>query len=198
MAADRDFRLIAITPEHPVEMEGAKIRALLENGWYRVHLRHPSASRTELRDIIESVPLQLHDRLVLNGHFDLANDYNLGGLHLNRRCPSPPPLYNGHLSRSCHSLEEIADCTCCTYVTLSPIFDSISKHGYRSGFSQADFYRLEDTGHTDVYALGGVDCEKIPILRRFNFRGAALLGDIPWAGDISKIKEYSQKITAIC
>lgn len=192
MAAE--FVLIAITPEQPVDREGKKITALLSEGWHRVHLRHPEASRTEMRDIIESIPQRLHSRLVLHGHFDLLNEYNLGGLHLNRRCPVPPALYNGPLSRSCHTLAEIYESDGFEYVTLSPIFDSISKNGYTSAFNLDSLILPKG----NIIALGGVASSNIAKLKERGFAGAALLGDIPWDKDTDTIHTYAKHIYDLC
>lgn len=186
------FRLIAITPETPVDDEGAKITALLTAGFFRVHLRHPSASRIEMRDIIEAVPQRLHDRIVIHGHFDLAFDYNLGGLHLNRRCPAPPAGYRGALSRSCHSVDEVISHSAgMGYVTLSPVFDSISKAGYRSAISSDDISRLPGIP-VPVIALGGITPASLPALAAGGFAGAAMLGAIGWE---RPLPEFSNKLS---
>lgn len=200
MEADHRF-LIAITPEEISDREGDKIAALLNAGWHRVHLRHPGASRTEMRDIIERIPLELHSRLVLHGHFDLVNDFNLGGLHLNHRCPAPPTNYRGALSRSCHSVAESIEARSYAYVTLSPVLDSISKHGYHSPFSDDDFAML-DRAAIPVIALGGITPDSLPRLSRYPFSGYAMLGAIPWRGPLEEVKAFSaivnQKLSTIC
>lgn len=179
MEDNTGFRLIGITSENPVEDEGSKIKTLLDEGFFRVHIRHPAASRIEIRDIVESIPIRFHRRIVLHGYFDLAADFNLGGLHLNRRCPIPPSFYNGSLSRSCHSLEEIDSVKGMEYVTLSPVFDSISKQGYKSSFSEADLNSLR-LYHTPVFALGGVTFKNLEVINKYNFSGAAMLGALQW------------------
>ena len=56
---------------------------------------------------------------------------------------------------------------------LSPVFDSISKQGYASHFSEEQL-----RGHVDarVMALGGVTAGKIPWLADVGFGGCAFLG----------------------
>lgn len=186
---------IAITPEHldDESREALAARVLLESGWDKVHLRHPGTSRTDIRRLIEAIPQEFHNRLVLHGHFDLCNDFNLGGLHLNHRCPAPPTLYRGSLSRSCHSVEELRQCTGLAYATLSPIFDSISKQGYGSRFSDADLAQLSEIT-TPVIALGGVTAEQVPVLRRYNFKGFAMLGAIPWNEPADHVRQFAEKI----
>lgn len=190
---DRLRRLIAITPEDPAELEGDKISALLKAGWFRVHLRHPGASRNEIRRIIERIPQELHSRIVLHGHFDLVNEFNLGGLHLNRRCPSAPHLYKGVLSRSCHSIAELSDCTSqgLEYATLSPIFDSISKVSYPSTFTREQLIMLDNIP-TPVIALGGISPDNMSKLSSYNFSGYAMLGAIPWGATSGEIFNFAR------
>ena len=82
----------------------------------------------------------------------------------------------GAVSRSCHSLEEVAESRELDYVFLSPVFDSISKQGYASHFSEEQL-----RGHVDarVMALGGVTAGRIPWLATW-FRRMRFLGYSVW------------------
>lgn len=190
---------IAITPPELTDerKEADKIRAIIDDGgWDKVHLRHPQASRREMSRLIEAIPLEMHRRLVVHGHFDLINDFNLGGLHLNRRCPQPPALYNGSLSRSCHTLDEVLTATNLAYVTLSPIFDSISKSGYNAAFTDGQLSQLADAT-VPVIALGGVTPERIDHLRRHKFSGFAMLGSLPWAAEVSDMIRFVKTLSTV-
>lgn len=176
-----DMMRIAVTGTDPRHDEGEWIATILREGWDAVHLRHPAASLSEMRRLIESVPQQFHSRLRLHGHFELINEFNVGGLHLNRRCPAPPDNYRGGLSRSCHTVEEIAEADShLEYVTLSPVFDSISKPGYTAAFSDYELESIETFSSPIVIALGGVTPEHTGYLRRAGFGGYAVLGYL-WA-----------------
>lgn len=170
---------IFVTPEEIDVSEPDKIVEVLSRGWTAVHLRHPDASLREMRNLIEAIPQRYHKHLRLHGHFVLAGEFNLGGLHLNRRCPEPPSFYDGPVSRSCHSLKEVnASAGECDYVFLSPIFDSISKKGYRAAFSHDDLMQLNAIDRPNVIALGGITPERIEELRQYNFSGFAVKGAI--------------------
>lgn len=85
------------------------------------------------------------------------------------------------ISRSCHSLEEVVKYKeQCSYVTLSPIFNSISKQGYCAAFTQEELKRAKDLNVVDqkVVALGGIDAENIAQIKELGFGGAAVLGTI--------------------
>ena len=127
----------------------------------------------------------------LHDHHDLAETYELGGIHLNARHTEKPARYTGCVSRSCHSLEEVSrHKSACDYVFLSPIFESISKTGYASAFTEEALRRAAEDGVLDekVIGLGGVTVDKIENLKVWNFGGAALLGAI-WPTDSAKIGE---------
>ena len=63
------------------------------------------------------------------------------------------------------------------YCFLSPIYDSISKAGYASAFSDQEHLRsCLATSRYPVLALGGVQPQHLPELADLVFSGAALLG----------------------
>ena len=66
------------------------------------------------------------------------------------------------------------------YVFISPIYDSISKHGYHSAFSDEVLRQASAQGIIDhkVVALGGVTRQRIPQLEKYGFGGAAMLGEM--------------------
>ena len=85
------------------------------------------------------------------------------------------------MSRSCHSLGEIAACKeeNIDYMSLSPVFDSISKKGYRSAFTRDELLEAHRLGIIDerVLALGGVTFDRINEVLEMGFGGAMILGD---------------------
>ncbi len=107
------------------------------NGLDYVHIRKPEASLRDIRNLIEDIPYRLRKRLRLHGHFELFNDFNLGGAHLNSRCPVVRRLH-ADFRNLVILLKNSMDARDYEYVTLSPIFDSISKAGYHSAFDIND------------------------------------------------------------
>lgn len=174
------FRLIAITRPDFFPGEAARICQLLEEGFYAVHLRKPTATAGECAALLDELPAWCRRRIVVHDHFGLCPQYGLLGVHLNGRNPLPPTAFTvDHLSRSCHSLEEVQRAKpTMRYVTLSPIFDSISKQGYASAFTPEILRQAAREGLIDrkVVALGGVTPERLPLLKEWGFGGAAMLG----------------------
>ena len=174
--------IIVITRPDYFEGEAEKIAQLLQSGRADlVHIRKPKTSQSELEQLLSSIPSALYSRLVLHDHHSLAIKYGLRGVHLNSRTPQPPAGWNGAVSISCHSLNELAECRKqpYAYMSLSPIFDSISKRGYYSTFTPDVIATAHKVGLIDerVMALGGITFDKITVVEKMGFGGAMILGD---------------------
>ena len=191
------FMVIVITKPEFFEGEAEQIVQLLESGRADlVHIRKPLVSLADsarglelaelawlerLERLIQALPARVYGRLVLHDCFELALKYQLRGVHLNSRHPQPPQGFKGAISISCHSLKELAECRKkpYAYMSLSPIFDSISKPGYHSAFTVEDIAEARRQGLIDerVMALGGVTFDKVNDVLKMGFGGAMILGD---------------------
>lgn len=168
-----NFCLIYFTSPLPDSgIAARRIESVLLSGVFDyAHIRVPGAPADLIRSIVQAVDPKLRNRLVLHDHFEIALEEALGGVHLNSRNPNPPQGWNGRVSCSCHSLREVAEALKnCEYVTLSPIYPSISKPGYSADFSHINI------SQPGIIALGGVTERTLPDVRRKGFCGAAILG----------------------
>jgi len=173
------MKLIAVTSPSFFEGEVSFLNRLAANGFDLIHLRKPNATAEESASLLEELDETTRRKTVVHQHFTQAIDYNLHGIHLNRRNSQPLPNYGGSISRSCHSLDEVMEWKLkCDYVFLSPIFDSISKSGYSAAFSPEILAKAASEGIIDdrVYALGGVTPDHFRQLEEWHFGGAAMLG----------------------
>lgn len=177
-------RLIGITPEYDVFFEHRRISNLvLSGGVEYFHIRKPYFTEEQMRAyLLKFDNPQVKQRLSLHDYHHLALEFDLGGIHLNKRNPILKEEFkNKRISVSCHSLEEIkkwkenAD-----YCFLSPIFDSISKQGYTSKFSSIDLQQGFNNGILDnkIVALGGVTYDNIKDLQNIGFSSFAMLGEL--------------------
>ncbi len=170
-----ELSLIAVTRPDFVPGEAAAIvRLLCERGFSRVHIRKPGADALHVAALVRAVPPQLRGRLSLHDCFEVAADAGAGGVHLNSRCPAPPTGWHGLVSRSCHSLDELGHRRHFDYVFLSPVFDSISKPGYRAAFTEEEL-TASPLVDSHVVALGGVTPARLGAVARMGFGGAAML-----------------------
>ncbi len=174
--------ITVITKPDFFDSEASRIVELLSRGDVDlVHIRKPGSQEAEVERLLQQLPPALSGRLVLHDHFGLAVRYGLCGVHLNSRNPEPPAGWQGSVSRSCHSIEELAAYreSRLSYMCLSPVFDSISKQGYRSAFSREEILKAHSEGIIDcrVLALGGVTFDRVPEVMEMGFGGAMILGD---------------------
>jgi thiamine-phosphate pyrophosphorylase len=133
-----------------------------------------AALATELRPIVHGV----------GGMLVVASDPTIDadGLHLAAADPFPQnrPRVVG---RSCHDLDEVlaAEDEGCDYVTLSPIFDSISTPGHRPAGRNGLTLLRSVCGHVSlpVFALGGIaDWRAAATCIRQGAYGVAALGAV--------------------
>ena len=184
--------IIVITQPYFFQGEAERIVQLLSGGAADiVHIRKPLLDKTDslarierlvkLQRLIETLPSELYGRLVLHDCHQLAIKYGLRGVHLNSRNPLPPDDFEGAVSISCHSLAELAVARKkpYAYMSLSPIFDSISKPDYHSAFTAQQIAEARQQGLIDhrVMALGGVTFNQVNDVMKMGFGGAMILGD---------------------
>lgn len=193
------MKWIVITSPDFVPGEATFIDLLFRCGLDLLHLRKPDASVDDCRRLLNEIPREWHNRIVTHDYFQLADEFPLYGVHLNRRNPMPPIGFRGSISRSCHSLHEVMENKPqCNYVFLSPVFNSISKEGYESPFSDEALKQAAGRGIIDnkVVALGGISCDSLPQVRAWGFGGAAFLGDIWQRKDSDDVEEYLKNIAS--
>ena len=175
------MKLILITrPTYFVE-EDKIITTLFDEGLDYLHLRKPDTAPVYAERLLTLIPEKYRKRIVVHGHFYLKEEFNLMGIHLNHRNPNPPENYRGHISCSCHSIEEVKKRKGpCNYVFMSPVFNSISKQNYLSTYSAEDIRKAAKENIIDkkVIALGGINDQTIPLIKDYGFGGAAILGDL--------------------
>lgn len=182
--AETVFLRIGLTlPEEfpDVRKEADAIVSYLESGAINFfHIRKPKSSEKYVRTLIDAIDTRFHNQLILHSHYSLLNDKSFGGIH-----EKPEALTHFDTMRfavfktkSCHSLEDLilSNSEEYKYRFLSPIFDSISKSGYKSAFSIDDKKMQETIMGKSVVALGGVQPHHFSKLFDAKFAGAALLG----------------------
>ena len=170
-----------MTPPSYFVEEDKIITALFEEGLDILHLRKPNTAPMYAERLLTLIPEQYHKRIVVHGHFYLKEEYKLKGIHLSERNPIAPENYKGHLSRSCHTLEELkANKKGHDYLFFNPVFDEISKPNYMGNYTPEEIRKAHKAGIIDkkVIALGRIDAENIKQVKDYGFGGAAVLGGI--------------------
>ncbi len=179
---------IVITPPEIIQNEVNLWEALFLAGLERLHVRKPQTTLAEFKGMLTCLPEKYHSRLVLHQHFQLVNEFNLGGLHFKSNVQTAKvdlDCKNLSLSKSCHTpLEVLNNFKKHDYVFLSPIFDSISKKGYPSAFYTDEIRSFfhDNPQVKNCIALGGINVKNAQECLDLGFAGCALLGAI-WEGE---------------
>jgi thiamine-phosphate pyrophosphorylase len=189
--------IVVITPENNIRKENELVNDLFKNGLKRLHLRKPDHSTEETRKYIRSIDPQYHPRIVLTGNFELFNEFDLGGIHLNGSARRNDDIRKkiDHLSpelisTSYHTWQKIVENEFhFGYVFISPVFDSISKKEYKSNIdpygARKTKQKLADQNKycPKIIGLGGVGINEIKALHEYGFDGAAMLGTLWMSGN---------------
>lgn len=185
--------IILISNPAPVNDEHEIISQIFEVGLEIFHLRKKEFQENEMRVFIENIPQKYRERIVLHSHYHLVGEYGLKGIHVPAFYAGKVPA--GTLSVSFHSPEEILESELpFDYGFLSPVFDSISKEGYKSRFIPDELRLFLQDRKEKIIALGGMDEDKIETVKNLGFSGIALLGAI-WQSEypVDKFKRISER-----
>ncbi|MDR0349211.1 MAG: thiamine phosphate synthase [Tannerella sp.] len=174
------MQLIVITAEKKLFREAQLLNLLCQQGLEILHLRKPGTPFSEIKTLLEEIDINYHSRIVLHDYFQLTDLFNVKGIHINKRNPHIYAKEGLTVSRSCHTLEEIAKASSYHYLFLSPVYDSISKIGYRKRFTAEQLRTAKANAviNRSVIALGGITSGKIPEIREYGFGGIAVSGTL--------------------
>lgn len=177
------MKLIVVSYPEMLVDEASLINHLFKKGLECFHLRKPDWNRAQVEHIVQQLDSEYLQRVVLHNHFELAKEYQLGGIHFTKK--TKPILkkwltFQGSKSISCHSLEELDTILAgLDYAFLSPVFPSISKEGYSGNLQLSEIKQfLKSYNQCEVVALGGITEERLIFCKYAGFDGAAVLGRI--------------------
>ena len=172
------MNLIAITSPTFFVEEHLILNALFEEGLDVLHLKKPDSEPIFCERLLRLIDKPWLKHIVVHDHFYLKDEFGLKGIHLNDRNPEIPTGYKGHVSRSCHSLEEVKEWKPrCSYVFLGPIYDSKSGKIKREAFSTHQLTQAAADGivNKKVIAVGGINAKNIKRVKNMGFGGAAVM-----------------------
>ena len=152
------MQLIILSPPEDVHQESQVVSRILQQTPATLHLRKPGRGKSHLAAYLRDIPAALHGRIMVHGHPDLLDRFALGGIHFTERQRRDGLRAIRQIRRERPSIRissafhRIADIPPVQgpfdYVFLSPVFDSISKPGYRAAFDGTYTLVREDFGMT--------------------------------------------------
>jgi thiamine-phosphate pyrophosphorylase len=200
-----EMKLIIITAETFFDGEFKALNRLFAGGLELLHVRKPGACAEHCGWFIRQINSEYHSRLVLHDCYELADEFNLKGIHLNGRNGYAQKRIEGlTFSRSCHTFEEVKRSDEYDCLFLSPVFDSVSKTGYSSRFTSGELMQAKTDGIISerVIALGGITLNRIEEVRQYGFGGVALIGalwkEFPTDRDLDGLLKRFDELESKC
>lgn len=171
-----------VTAPEAVEHEASICYELFSAGLETLLLRKPGWSAAGYETLVQSIPPGFRHRIMLAGYPELVAPYGLKGLHLSETLRSivPPQEMAAFrasgffTSTSIHpgvpGVGDYPNPADWDFLLLGPVFDSISKTGYKGrSFGSVPY---------NAVGIGGITPCNAGEVRQMGFYGAALLGAI--------------------
>jgi len=183
------MQLIVITNEQPLKREHDLLHALFEQGLAVLHIRKPYYTLQELESYVEGINPSYYNRISVHRMPEVVERFPLRGYHFSydafKKDNKDLQLINEFrqsnrlVSCSCHSVEDLDAAKEITdYQFISPLFDSISKTGYKAGIDLHELSKFLSGHNTTTFGLGGIDEHAIPNLHNTGLKGVVVLGMI--------------------
>lgn len=185
------FKTIVYTSEQLIKDEIFYLNDLLASGLSQLHLRKPKTPKYVLENLIMNIDPRQHHKLVIHSHYDLLDKYQLKGIHFTKKFLEKSHPWNFKtlieaskfkkytLSKGIHSIEELDNLeNFYDFVSLSPVFDSISKENYIGKIEEFRAFYNHKNYNVAVYALGGINLDNFHICKEMGFDGAIFMGSI--------------------
>jgi thiamine-phosphate pyrophosphorylase len=188
-----------------LEGEAHLLNQFFDRGLPWLHLRKPSGSVENCRSLLEGIDQAHYSKIIVHQHWQLVEEFGLGGIHWTeiRRATETPSQFAEELRKqkakgyqvgtSIHQpgqLQEMPESL--DYVTVSPIFESISKPNYMVSHTWYD--RGEHAFL--LVGLGGIAPPRLAEVRTRGFKSVALLGAI-WKHPAQAFENYQQLCQAL-
>lgn len=172
----------------PVEVpdESIIINRLFEAGLECFHVRKPGITVKTIRELISDISPDYYNRISLHQFHEMAKEFGIKRLHFTEQARAGVSVSNledqvagGYtLSTSIHELATLSGLNYFSYTFYGPVFESLSKPGYKSHVDDQFRLNKREDGNLEVIALGGIDVSNLKKAKAMNFDGVAVLGAI--------------------
>ncbi len=182
-------QLIVITDFDNVENEHFIINEMFRIGLCNLHLRKPNFSLEEIKNWIEKIePTYRKYITVWHRHFSALQQYGVYNIHfpeqdriaLTKQTDFDTLKKQGvhQISTSIHQAKEYYNLDkAFDYTFISPMFNSISKQGYKA-IDKDELTIVHSKKNTKIIALGGIDRSNCNTALNMGLDGVAVLGAI--------------------
>jgi thiamine-phosphate pyrophosphorylase len=210
------MNLIVCSKPDFVHQEVTLVTTLFDMGLEQFHFRKPSFSEEECELWLSQIPEHYLKRIVIHQHWGQAFDFQLKGIHVGgtKLHQVSDKLFHSiqyslYTSTSVHNMDEVMIAKYkhdWSAVWCGPIFDSISKEGYRTPINLNDWKTFIQTTKehipTMVYGIGGMNIQTIPKTHQLHLNGLVVLGAL-WnkvngIEDVEILKQNYTSLIEVC
>jgi thiamine-phosphate pyrophosphorylase len=196
--------LIVISNETDFDNEVFLVNELFNEGLEYFHLRKPKYSEADTHRFLSGIEEKHLVKIAIHQHHQTAFQYNLKRLHFNTHLRKTLTIdklttlkeKGTWLSTSVHNtfeLEELEQPW--DHVFFGPVYDSISKTGYKTTFKK-DTVLPVNKNVQKVIALGGINLSNIQEIINSGFNGAGILGAL-WTNPKEAMNTF-KKLQTLC
>ncbi|MCW3078402.1 MAG: hypothetical protein JWO32_3011 [Bacteroidetes bacterium] len=190
--------LIVISSEVDLKDEAFMVNELFHEGMELFHLRKPEWTPDAQRTFLKKIRPEFLNNISVHQNHQTVSEFGLKYYHVKEndrkglaefgKVTGIPGLF--YKSTSFHNYNDLQfESHFWNYCFLSPVFDSISKPGYKSVFKN-DFH-IEADLYQRVFALGGITQKNIEEVFKKGFYGAAVLGSV-WQNPAKAVKNFKE------
>lgn len=175
---------------------------LFKAGLPTLHLRKSKFTSKKLKEYLDFIPKEYHNRIIIHSHHHLIFSYNLKGIHFTRihlkkkfKSYLKMKWYklrkrNLVITRSFHHLESLSSNKIkYSYVFLNPFFSKTEPKKNHFDITPAYMTKILAEYHTPIHASGNIIPENVGLLKDYNLHGVSL-SKIIWDNPGSAVEIY--------
>ena len=176
-----------------------EIETVIEAGVKAIQLREKDLSTRELLDMahwLRDLTNEYGSKFLINDRVDIALAVKADGVHLGQNsmpASAAKKISGGRLliGVSTHSIEEAvqAEKEGADFITLGPIYETPSKLKYGQPIGIATLKEAKSRVSLPVFAIGGIDTDRVTEVMNAGADGIALISAILTAEDKGKTTE---------
>jgi thiamine-phosphate pyrophosphorylase len=174
------MEMIVVSNPVPLKREPEIVNELFDQGLRIFHLRKPEYTEIEYRNLLKKIKPEHHQKIALHQYHSLADEFGIYRFHYPEKQRTErviQPKLNGQIySTSVHYLKDFTqDLSCFDYLLMGPVFDSISKTGYKA-MNHKNHPNQLNNNTIKIYGIGGITPGNGLKTQEYGFYGAAIMG----------------------
>lgn len=174
--------IVVISDPSEVQNEAKIINELFNSGMEVFHLRKPYYKCRQTKELLKQINSEHYSKIALHQCHEIAEEFGIKRLHYpESHCKEAnvnKKISSLILSTSIHSVDRLEQwMNVFNYCFYGPVFDSISKVGYKK-MRSIQLNLLRKTYLRKIIGVGGINYKNLNIIHKTGFDGCGLLGYI--------------------